>query len=106
MNCCERWSKAFDTATICGRKGPTGPTDSTISAELITSAAETVAEDGGEVGLTPLEHFLQRTTLVAGVDQARDPAADAIVMMTVHNAKGLEFPVVFIAGLEDGLFPL
>ncbi len=73
--------------------------------ELITSAAETVAEDGGEVGLTPLEHFLQRTSLVAGVDQL-DPAADAIVMMTVHNAKGLEFPVVFIAGLEDGLFPL
>ena len=73
--------------------------------ELITSAAETVADDGGEVGLTPLEHFLQRTTLVAGVDQL-DPAADAIVMMTVHNAKGLEFPVVFIAGLEDGLFPL
>src|SRR5208282_756683 len=35
-----------------------------------------------------------------------DPTADAVVMMTVHNAKGLEFPVVFIAGLEDGLFPL
>jgi len=73
--------------------------------ELITSAAETVAEEGGEVGITPLEHFLQRTTLVAGVDQL-DPSADAVVMTTVHNAKGLEFPVVFIAGLEDGLFPL
>lgn len=73
--------------------------------ELITSAAETVVEEGGEVGLTPLQHFLQRTTLVAGIDQL-DPTADAIVMMTVHNAKGLEFPVVFIAGLEDGLFPL
>ncbi len=73
--------------------------------ELITSAAETVADDGGEVGLTPLQHFLQRTSLVAGIDQL-DPAADAIMMMSLHNAKGLEFPIVFIAGLEDGLFPL
>jgi len=73
--------------------------------ELITSAAETVVDDGGEVGLTPLEHFLQRASLVAGIDQL-DPSADAVLMMTVHNAKGLEFPVVFITGLEDGLFPL
>ena len=35
-----------------------------------------------------------------------DPNADAVTMMTMHNAKGLEFPVVFIAGMEDGLFPL
>jgi DNA helicase II / ATP-dependent DNA helicase PcrA len=73
--------------------------------ELITSAAETVADEGGEVGLRPLDHFLQRTSLVAGIDQL-DPNADAVSMMTMHNAKGLEFPVVFIAGLEDGLFPL
>jgi DNA helicase-2/ATP-dependent DNA helicase PcrA len=73
--------------------------------ELITSAAETVIDDGGEVGLTPLDHFLQRATLVAGVD-ALDADADAIVLMTLHNAKGLEFPVVFITGLEEGLFPL
>jgi len=73
--------------------------------ELIASAAETVIDDGGEVGLTPLDHFLQRATLVAGVD-ALDPSADAVVLMTLHNAKGLEFPIVFIAGLEEGLFPL
>ena len=73
--------------------------------ELIASAAETVADDGGEVGMTPLQHFLQRTSLVAGIDQL-DPTADAVMMMTAHNAKGLEFPVVFITGLEDGLFPL
>jgi DNA helicase-2/ATP-dependent DNA helicase PcrA len=64
-----------------------------------------VVDDGGEVGLTPLDHFLQRATLVTGVD-GLDPSADAVTMMTMHNAKGLEFPVVFIAGLEDGLFPL
>ncbi len=35
-----------------------------------------------------------------------DPDADTVTLMTLHNAKGLEFPVVFIAGMEDGLFPL
>ena len=73
--------------------------------ELITSAAETVLDEGGEVGLTPLDHFLQRASLVASVD-AFDAEADAVTLLTLHNAKGLEFPVVFIAGLEDGLFPL
>ncbi|MGI8548931.1 MAG: ATP-dependent helicase, partial [Gemmatimonadaceae bacterium] len=71
---------------------------------LIDGAAETVVDDGGEVGLTPLDHFLQRAMLVAQTDQL-DPSADAIVLMTLHNAKGLEFPVVFITGLEDALFP-
>ncbi|HEU5173395.1 MAG TPA: UvrD-helicase domain-containing protein [Gemmatimonadaceae bacterium] len=73
--------------------------------ELITSAAETVADEGGEVGLTPLDHFLQRAMLVAAVD-GLDPNADAVTLMTLHNAKGLEFPFVFVTGLEDGLFPL
>jgi DNA helicase-2/ATP-dependent DNA helicase PcrA len=64
-----------------------------------------VIDEGGEVGLTPLDHFLQKAMLVAGVDTL-DPNADAVTLMTLHNAKGLEFPVVFITGLEDGLFPL
>jgi DNA helicase-2/ATP-dependent DNA helicase PcrA len=73
--------------------------------EMIAGAAEVVADDGGEVGLTPLDHFLQKATLVTGVDRL-DPDADAVTMMTMHNAKGLEFPLVIISGLEDGLFPL
>lgn len=73
--------------------------------EMVAGAAEVVADDGGEVGLTPLDHFLQKATLVAGIDRL-DPDADAITMMTMHNAKGLEFPLVIVSGLEDGLFPL
>jgi DNA helicase-2/ATP-dependent DNA helicase PcrA len=74
-------------------------------AALIDGAVETVVDEGGEVGLTPLDHFLQRAMLVAGIDTL-DADADGVTLMTLHNAKGLEFPVVFITGLEDGLFPL
>jgi DNA helicase-2/ATP-dependent DNA helicase PcrA len=74
-------------------------------AELARGAAELVIDEGGEVGLRPLDHFLQGAQLVAGLDLL-GPDADAVTMMTLHAAKGLEFPVVFIAGLENGLFPL
>ncbi len=52
-----------------------------------------------------LEHFLGEITLYSDVDQM-DESEDRINFMTVHLSKGLEFPVVFICGLEDGLFPL
>ncbi len=48
--------------------------------------------------------FLEEISLVANVDKY-DETADAVVLMTVHAAKGLEFPVVFLAGMEDGIFP-
>jgi DNA helicase-2/ATP-dependent DNA helicase PcrA len=60
---------------------------------------------GEDESARPLDVFLGHVALVADIDQ-HDPQADAVSMMTLHNAKGLEFPFVFIAGLEDGLFPL
>ena len=51
-----------------------------------------------------LTGFLEETALVADVDRY-DESADAVVLMTVHSAKGLEFPHVFLPGMEDGLFP-
>ncbi|MBQ8330945.1 MAG: UvrD-helicase domain-containing protein [Clostridia bacterium] len=48
--------------------------------------------------------FLEENALVSDVDKY-DEEADAAVMMTIHSAKGLEFPVVFLPGMEDGIFP-
>jgi DNA helicase-2/ATP-dependent DNA helicase PcrA len=55
--------------------------------------------EGGGVG-----EFLEQVSLVADAD-AIDPSAGVVTLMTLHNAKGLEFPVVFLTGLEDGVFP-
>ena len=51
-----------------------------------------------------LTGFLEETALVADVDRY-DESADAVVLMTIHSAKGLEFPVVFLPGMEEGIFP-
>ena len=48
----------------------------------------------------PLHEFLAEQSLVADVDTLKD-GADAVTLMTLHSAKGLEFPVVFITGLEN-----
>jgi DNA helicase-2/ATP-dependent DNA helicase PcrA len=55
-------------------------------------------------GLRRLELFLESVSLATDVD-GLDEEAGAITLMTLHNAKGLEFPVIFIAGLEEGVFP-
>jgi len=53
-----------------------------------------------------LADYLQEASLATDFDRKKaDPNADQVNMMTIHSAKGLEFPVVFIAGLEEGLFP-
>jgi DNA helicase-2/ATP-dependent DNA helicase PcrA len=51
-----------------------------------------------------LEDFLENVALVSDTDNY-DQSADAVTLMTLHNAKGLEFPVVFMVGMEEGLFP-
>ena len=71
--------------------------------EELVSAARGFTGEGSE-DLPPLTAFLAHAVLESGEGQA-DAWEDCIQMMTLHTAKGLEFPVVFLAGLEDGLFP-
>jgi DNA helicase-2/ATP-dependent DNA helicase PcrA len=73
--------------------------------ELVAAAEEFVqsrlAEGAGDVGL---EAFLDAISLVADIDET-DGEAAGVTLMTLHAAKGLEFPVVFLTGLEEGVFP-
>lgn len=69
--------------------------------ELISAVAE--YEDGAEDA--SLENFLQQVSLVADIDEV-DNKKNAVTLMTIHSSKGLEYPVVFITGLEEGLFPV
>lgn len=74
-------------------------------AELVTATRQFEINDvEGAENLTPLQAFLSHAALEAGESQA-GPAQDCVQMMTLHSAKGLEFPSVFIAGVEEGLFP-
>ena len=69
--------------------------------EELVSAARGFEPEGE---LPPLESFLAHAVLESGEAQG-GPAEDCVQMMTLHSAKGLEFPLVFLAGMEDGLFP-
>jgi len=69
--------------------------------ELVASVAE-YREHNPESGL---REFLEEVSLLTDIDNW-NASADAVALMTLHSAKGLEFPVVFITGLEEGLMPL
>jgi DNA helicase II / ATP-dependent DNA helicase PcrA len=71
--------------------------------EELVSAARTFAPEEAQ-DLAPLESFLAHAVLESGEGQAGE-WEDSVQMMTLHSAKGLEFPLVFLCGLEDGLFP-
>ncbi|THA27967.1 DNA helicase PcrA [Streptomyces sp. A1277] len=76
--------------------------------ELAAVALEFEQERGEEEGAGTLAEFLEKVALVADSDQIPDEDTDGsgvITLMTLHTAKGLEFPVVFLTGMEDGVFP-
>ncbi|MCV7150111.1 UvrD-helicase domain-containing protein [Mycolicibacterium pyrenivorans] len=64
---------------------------------------EPVDEDIPDTGV--LAAFLERVSLVADADDIPEHGSGVVTMMTLHTAKGLEFPVVFVTGWEDGMFP-
>ena len=61
-------------------------------------------EDGAEEGANGLEDFLAQISLISDVDETEQSDGN-VTLMTFHAAKGLEFPAVFMAGMEEGLFP-
>lgn len=71
--------------------------------EELVSAARTF-ENNEDEELSPLQAFLTHASLEAGDTQAAENE-DSIQLMTLHSAKGLEFPLVFLVGMEEGLFP-
>jgi DNA helicase-2/ATP-dependent DNA helicase PcrA len=76
--------------------------------ELVSVAREYTERVSIEDETPTLEGFLEQVSLVADADQvpSDDPEhAGVVTLMTLHTAKGLEFPVVFLTGLEDGIFP-
>ena len=118
-------------ASIKGHLDSHGVGRATESAIFDTGLAEMAAAEGGieaqgrtenlaelsrvayefdtvvEQDLSPMEklgRFLEGASLVSDADNL-DEGAGAVALMTVHSAKGLEFPVVFVAGMQDGLFP-
>ncbi|WP_280503390.1 UvrD-helicase domain-containing protein, partial [Nocardia farcinica] len=80
-------ASAFDAATAAREEG------------LLPEQGEGEPEPGS------LAAFLERVSLVADADQIPDEGSGVVTMMTLHTAKGLEFPVVFVTGWEDGQFP-
>ena len=69
--------------------------------ELRSVAAEWQSLDGD----TTLAEFLEEVALVSDIDDPSSDAPDAVTLITLHSAKGLEYPVVFLAGMEEGLLP-
>jgi len=72
--------------------------------ELVTAARTFEPPEDGADELGPLDSFLAHAALEAGEGQG-EAWEDCVQMMTLHSAKGLEFPVVFLVGMEEGLFP-
>ena len=82
-----------------GRSRPRAGSRTSRSSCASTQEYDATAPEGGSVG-----EFLQQIALLADADGIRDDEG-LVTLMTLHNAKGLEFPIVFIIGMEDGTFP-
>lgn len=103
----ERLIEALEYEKVLTDEGPEGAERWENVKELVAGAAEWSEEviEGEEAGGTPLEKFLEEAALVAAPDKEQGDEA-GVTMMTLHTAKGLEWPVVVMTGMEEGLFPL
>ncbi len=102
--------RSLDYEGVLRAEGPEGEERWDNVRELLAAAAawsEVVPEEPDEVEVhsSPLQRFLAEAALLSG-DDRRTGSEDGVTLMTLHTAKGLEWPVVVLAGMEDGLFPL
>ncbi len=102
----EELVRALDYENVLLAEGPEGADRWENVRELIAGAAEwsEVVSEEPEPG-TPLQRFLAEATLLSAVDTSNGQE-DGVTLMTLHTAKGLEWPVVVMTGVEDGLFPM
>ena len=78
-------------------------TDQALETSEAAAVLEVDDEDVPDTGV--LAAFLERVSLVSDTDEIPEHGAGVVTLMTLHTAKGLEFPVVFVTGWEDGMFP-
>ena len=101
----ERLIEAIKYEQVLMAEGPEGADRWENVRELVASAANWSEEVEGDEPSTPLERFLTEAALLSGNDSIAG-AEDGVTLMTLHTAKGLEWPLVVLSGLEHGLFPL
>jgi len=101
----EQLTRAIDYEALLLAEGPEGADRWENVRELVASAANWSEEVTEEADGTPLERFLAEAALLSSADTVVGNE-DGVTLMTLHTAKGLEWPVVVLTGLEHGLFPL
>ncbi len=89
------------TADAIDQTTGSGATADEVDAEIVDTADEDVPPDASDLLIAVMEQL----SLVADADAVPDSADGVVTLMTLHTAKGLEFPVVFLTGWEDGIFP-
>lgn len=97
--------RAIDYEAVLHAEGPEGADRWDNVRELVASAADWSEDVTEESDGTPLERFLAEAALLSSADTVVGDEA-GVTLMTLHTAKGLEWPVVVLTGLEHGLFPL
>jgi DNA helicase-2/ATP-dependent DNA helicase PcrA len=102
----EELVRVLDYESVLLAEGPEGAERWENVRELVAGAAEwsEVVSEEEEPG-TPLQRFLAEAALLSAVDTSAG-SEDGVTLMTLHTAKGLEWPLVVLSGMEDGLFPL
>jgi DNA helicase-2/ATP-dependent DNA helicase PcrA len=99
---CREFDEAVDRGDITGLAGIAGsaPDEATIDGDGVVPEGDVTAPRG----LDRVQAFLEAVGLVTDLDDLEGDQS-TVTLMTLHSAKGLEFPVVFLTGLEDGIFP-